>query len=326
MNELGARARGKVILLGEHAVVYGTPAIAAGIDRGAHAVAVRSERALLSAGTFSARPDDGSDLGRAFAALLAVLEAPPCEVRIELDLPAGCGLGASAAMGAAAALAVQQLGAVAGPSSTTTAATPRELAAVEHAAFEWERVFHGTPSGIDTAAALSGGCIFYTREAGATKLELPEPLKLAVAIAGPAASTKSMIDAVARLRKRRPDVVQKTLDGIAALVKNARFCIESADLHGLGKLMDLNQMLLSGLFVSTEGIELACRVAREAGALGAKLTGAGGGGAVIALSSGDPAPIVDAWRARGLVAFTTEIHGEPTALAPTPTGSAAHDA
>jgi mevalonate kinase len=71
--------------------------------------------------------------------------------------------------------------------------------------------------------------------------------------------------------------------------------------------MNYNQMLLSGLFLSTNEIERACAVAREAGALGAKLTGAGGGGAVIALCDGSPAPVETALREAGFTAFSTEI-------------------
>lgn len=95
--------------------------------------------------------------------------------------------------------------------------------------------------------------------------------------------------------------------GIESLVKNARLALEAGDVTGLGRLLDLNQMLLSGLMVSTEEIETACRVAREAGALGAKLTGAGGGGAVIALCEADPEPVLDAWRRQGLTCFSTRV-------------------
>jgi mevalonate kinase len=116
-----------------------------------------------------------------------------------------------------------------------------------------------------------------------------------------------MVEGVARLSARRPDLVGKSVSGITALVENARLCIEAGDAPGLGKLMDLNQMLLAGLMVSTEGIERACATARSAGALGAKLTGAGGGGCVIALADLDPEPILTAWRAEGLECFAATV-------------------
>ena len=111
-----------------------------------------------------------------------------------------------------------------------------------------------------------------------------------------------MVDAVARLKERRPEVVAKAFDGVRSLVSNARLAIEAGDRVALGKLMDLNQMLLGGLFLSTPEIEAMCGLARTAGALGAKLTGAGGGGSVVALvpSSAVGEAVLAAWKRGGL--------------------------
>lgn len=295
-----ARAFGKVILLGEHAVVYGVPALALGLDRGARAEASPAECASIHIGEHRAEAGDGSELGRALVALLDTLGAPPLAVRVELELPPGAGLGASAALGVATArAALDCLG---------VAPEPGDYAArVSVAADAWERVYHGNPSGIDTAAASAPGCLLYTRAEGAERVHVGRAVPLVIALAGPPASTRSMVESVARLRDRRPQIVNKAFEGIHALVANARLCIEVGDLPGLGKLMDLNQMLLSGLMVSTEGIENACEIARSAGALGAKLTGAGGGGAVVALADIDPDPVIEAWRAAGLSCFSAVV-------------------
>ena len=138
-------------------------------------------------------------------------------------------------------------------------------------------------------------------------------LHLAVCVAGPAASTREMVEFVARLHARKPQVTEKAFDGIRSLVKNAELCIEAGDVPSLGQLMDLNQMLLSGLFLSTEGIEKACTLARKAGAHGAKLTGSGGGGCVIALTDADASPVLAAWKAEGLECFTATIEKTETA-------------
>ncbi|HYP90745.1 MAG TPA: mevalonate kinase, partial [Polyangiaceae bacterium] len=131
----------------------------------------------------------------------------------------------------------------------------------------------------------------------------------------PPASTKLMVEAVARQRERRPELFEKTLEAIRALVANAKLCLEAGDLPGLGSLMNYNQMLLSGMFVSTEGIERCCALAREAGALGAKLTGAGGGGAVIALCDGDSEPILAAWRSASIECFGSCVRANAGSVA-----------
>ena len=161
---------------------------------------------------------------------------------------------------------------------------------------DWERVFHGNPSGIDAAAAASAGCISFTRGEGITPVLLGQDLALAIAVAGPPASTKEMVEGLARLRDRRPDVVNKSIEGIHSLVKNARLCLEAGDIVGLGKLMDLNQMLHSGLFLSTEGIERACHIARSAGALGAKLNGIRAAVAAWSRSPRESDAVLQAWR------------------------------
>jgi mevalonate kinase len=291
-----ARANGKVILLGEHAVVYGVPAIAAGIALGARARAAVSKIAEVRIGESIYRAGDGSALGRAIEALQQTLGLGPHRVEVELDLPPGAGLGASAAIGVAAARAVLE-----------AQGLPDTRERVLEAAAQWEGVFHGNASGIDAAAASHPGCLLFTRERGAEPLPVAKQLELAVGLAGPPASTRVMVEAVAKLGETRPELLDKTLAAVRSLVNNAKLCITAGDLPGLGRLMDLNQMLLSGLFVSTEGIETACALARESGALGAKLTGAGGGGAVIALCDGDAEPILASWRDAGISCFATSV-------------------
>ena len=188
-----------------------------------------------------------------------------------------------------------------------------DTARVLRAATSWEEVFHGNPSGIDAAAAAFGGCIRFRRGIGPEPLHVGKPLKLALAVAGPPASTKEMVAGVRRLGERRPDVLAKALEGIRSLVANAATCIAEGDHQSLGELMNLNQMLLSGLMVSSSEIEHACGLARDAGALGAKLTGAGGGGCVVAVARDDAsaALITEAWQAAGMRTFLTEVAESP---------------
>jgi mevalonate kinase len=309
-------ASGKIILLGEHTVVYGAPALAAGLERGARAAATLSDttdatdtsdtkkRSQLRIGerTVTADPASEDDLARAFAALLA--EAPPSplvHVDAASDLPPGGGLGSSAALAVAIARAVERL-------------AGRDDAAVLARASAWERVFHGNPSGIDTAAASTGGFLRFSRDAGVSSLDVPTPLWLCVGWSGESSSTRSMVEGVARLRSRKPELVDRSIAGATALVENATLALKAGDVESLGKLMDLAQMLLAGLMLSTEAIEHMCALARTAGALGAKLTGGGGGGSVIALvrPANEHAPptdaggaILQAWQAAGFTGFMT---------------------
>ena len=135
-GEVGsARAHGKVILLGEHAVVYGVPALAVGIDRGARANASASRDPAFS---IDGRPVAGPEVWQAFQALCVELGAPSVSVTAELEVPAGAGLGSSAALGVAIARAIlESLG------------RPANTESVLAAANAWERVFHGNPSGIE---------------------------------------------------------------------------------------------------------------------------------------------------------------------------------
>jgi mevalonate kinase len=290
------RGSGKIVLLGEHAVVYGMPAIAAGISLGAVARATLGHEPSIRVADRRARASDGSELSAALAATCQALGIGPRQVEVDVTLPLGSGLGGSAAIGVAVSRALLK---------TLGEAETRER--VLQGASAWEQVFHGNPSGVDAAAAYAGGCIWFTKEGGPEPLFVAVPLRLVVCLAGPPASTKQMVESVQRLGERRPDLLGKSLAGIESLVKNARLCIEAGDVTGLGQLMNYNQMLLSGLFLSTNEIERACAVAREAGALGAKLTGAGGGGAVIALCDGPPTPVETALREAGFTAFSTEI-------------------
>ena len=181
-------------------------------------------------------------------------------------------------------------------------------------AMAWEGVYHGNPSGVDVAAAMHGGCIRFTRADRRTvPLAVGGRLALAVGLTGTASSTKTMVEGVAALGERQPDVFARSMEGIATVVDNAASALAAGDVSALGELMNLNQMLLAGLMVSSEAIETLCATARDAGALGAKLTGAGGGGAVVALAAdGESAEqVVAAWASAGYGGFTTELGGSP---------------
>jgi mevalonate kinase len=298
-----ARASSKVILLGEHAVVYDSSAIAAGLGLGATASAELTPSAAITVNELRTSTGDGSDLSAAWDALRSDLKAPSLRATVHLEVPPGCGLGASATIGVAAARAALD---VTDPLPGTDE-PPARTDRVVRAALAWERIFHGNPSGIDPWTAALGGCVVFSRSAGVQPLELARKLELVIAIAGPPASTRAMVERVASFRAEHPQRADAALEGIADLVRSARDALGIGDRAHLGELLNENHRWLTTLGVSTSEIDSACSVARAAGALGAKLTGAGGGGAVLALAAEDPAPVLAAWRRQGLSAFSTTV-------------------
>jgi mevalonate kinase len=270
--------RGKVILLGEHAVVHGCPAIAVGIERGVTAEAETSERDLLrlSPWDLSLAPDlDGDEpLERAFAVALAMYPSrPSLEVNVDVDLPAGAGLGCSAAIGVAVLDAIDE--ALGLERSRTDLAT---------AALAWEKVFHGNPSGIDNTMSAVGGVALYRKGDALRPLHSNKPLHLVIGYSGEPSSTKEMVASVGRQLENDPKRVNKAFEGIEVLVRNAKLAIEAGDHVALGQLLDLNHTILSSLMLCTTKLDEMCQTARRAGALGAKMTGAGGGGCMFALA------------------------------------------
>lgn len=296
------RAFGKVILLGEHAVVYGRPALAAALPRGARAVGEpdpAGPRLVVPAFGLDVAPGDAPELAAAFAGLLEALGATGALVRVTLtpEIPAGGGLGCSAALGVAAARAIA--GAL---------GRPLALAETIAASLAWERVIHGNASGVDNTLAASGGVGMYRRGEPFAPITMARPITLAIGDTGRPGSTRTMVESVARQKERRPEMVDTVLDGIATIVGSGARALEAGDRILLGRLFDLDQALLSSLLVSTAEIEDLCALARGAGAHGAKLTGGGGGGCVIAVGE-DPGAIVDAWLDAGFTGFVATIGG-----------------
>jgi mevalonate kinase len=313
------RGHGKVILLGEHSVVYGRPAIAAGLDRGCSA---RVERAQPGApdtlsvepwgvSVSAAQPENDPDrelLRRGFAVVCEALDArwralgraarPSIRLHANLEIPGGAGLGGSAALSVAVVRAIDLV-----------LDTPQDPEALVAASIAWERVFHGNPSGVDSAMAVHGGLARYVRGQPLLHVRGAKPLQLVVGNSGEHGSTKSTVASVARQHARDPIKAEQIFDAIAALVNNAQSALEAGEHARLGQLMDLNQKLLNGLLLSTTKLEDMCQRARGAGALGAKLTGGGGGGCMIALAHDVTASerIARALSDAGYAAFAVEV-------------------
>ena len=263
----------KVILFGEHAVVHGQPALAAALSvcvrvRTAtaaerHAVALAPDETWYIAG-------DSTRIGRALASLLDALGRPVPAQRITLEssIPVGAGLGSSAAM--AVALVRHH---------APDAPLPDVLAAAR----AWECVFHSNPSGVDHTTSALGGVIQFQR--GGTpefrQIDIPA-LPLVIAQVEPGADTGRMVDGVRDRLHRRPGPMKQALQLLGDCSREAEAALVSGNLAAVGELMDIAHGGLGAIGVSTPGLDAACHIARASGATGAKLTGAGGGGCIIA--------------------------------------------
>ncbi len=294
-----ATACGKIILLGEHAVVHGETAIASSIGRSAEAFAQFADHTRLrlsdDSGTWVA--EQGSELDQAFHALLQVLHATrPVALDARIHIPTRAGLGSSAALGVAAARSVASL----------LGLHPDAVRDVD-AATAWERVFHGNPSGIDVAVAARGGSIAYCRRLGARPVPMTAPLMLCLVQAGPRASTRSMVEAASRFLAAHAAQGAEILAAIREAVAAGTAALQTGDTNALGKAMNDNQRALRQWGLSTSVIDMLCADALRTGALGAKLTGAGGGGSVICLAPGRENHVLDAWRSRGFVGRTIRV-------------------
>ena len=291
---------GKVILLGEHAVVYGHAALAGAVSLRVAARVEPAERSTLEVPAWNLRTEVGAG-GQPAAALAALVEAN-CDdgeawrVTVSATLPSRAGLGSSAALCVAVtrALACAHRNAI-------------DAADVEARASHGERCFHETPSGVDVAVATRGGLGLFRTQGGLAPIDA-QPISIVVGLTGEPRSTSDLVARVAAARERDRSGTDANLTRLGELAETgARACRTDERDAVLGEFFQEAQTILSALGVSSSGINEMVNTAQSAGALGAKLTGAGGGGAVIAIGPGREDDIAKAWRALGRESFVTRV-------------------
>ena len=286
MPATSSSAPGKAILLGEHAVVYGQPALAVPVNQ-VKARAYISALPLNPSGTIKIDAPDiqlntelsNLDEKHAFKVLFNVLQNelnikvfPALSIKIKSEIPIASGLGS----GAAVTIAILR-----GVSSFL--GCPLENEKISALAFEVEKIYHGTPSGIDNTVITYEKPVYFKHGEDTKILSFPKTFQLLVADSGISSQTAEVVMDVRYQWQKDPETYNAIFSKIGAISLNGKNAIEQGNIQKLGQLMNEDHNLLQDLNVSNSKLDQLVNAALLSGALGAKVSGAGRGGNMIAL-------------------------------------------
>ena len=277
---------GKTILFGEHFVVHGVPGIASAVDSAADAevkkavkgINVTDERSGAKGYAEKKKLQQLESIER----MLKAMDMDPKKVAIDIwlggNLPRFSGLGASAASSVAIARAIAE-------EFDLDLSDER----INDIAYEAEKAYAGNPSGIDNTAATFGGLIWFKKNVGGgsntiEQLSIREPVEIVIGNTGIVANTKAMVAGVGERKKQNPEKYGAIFRRAENLAYKGRKALEAFDLRKVGELMNENHRLLQEIEVSCKELDYLVGLARNEGAFGAKMTGGGGGGCMLALT------------------------------------------
>ena len=276
-------ASGKIILFGEHAVVYGRPALAVPVtqvhanvdisDSSRRGIWIKAPDVGLNA-ELNTLPSDHpvASVIHNFLFLARVSQFPNLEINIASTIPVASGLGSGAAVTVALTRALA--------SHLNYLITDEEVNAFT---YEIEKLHHGTPSGIDNTVVTYGRPVYFVKDQPIETFNAGKPFTILIADTGISAPTKESVGDVRRLWMNDRSRLETVFDKIGEISFTARRAIEAGKPELLGELMNENHAILRTLTVSSPELDTLVEVARRAGAPGAKLSGGGRGGNMIAL-------------------------------------------
>ena len=306
-----ASAPGKTILFGEHAVVYGKPAIAVAVDKRARVTISEGttdniqlkipdlevygiiNRQNGSISQLTSSGEVGENPGTFDAGIMKYIksalfqEGPDAldhglDIEVELEIPIGAGLGSSAAITVATLAAMARY--------REQELTLENLA---HTAHQVALEVQGAASPLDTTVSTHGGFLYFTHQEGGLKIKPALEMPLVVGYTAQPGNTGLLVEKVRKLCQAHPTIIKPILNIMEEVTNQARESITMGEEKQVGELMNINQGLLDSLGVNTVEISRLVYQARRAGAIGSKITGAGGGGSIIAYCPGKTREVLE---------------------------------
>ena len=279
---------GKVILFGEHFVVHGVPGIVSAIDstndaevnKTTQGITVKDVRKAAKGYAEEKRAQQLESIDRILKAMWIGQKAAAINIQLGGNLPGFSGLGASAASSVAITRALAQ--------EFSIKLTNERINEI---AYEAEKAYAGTPSGIDNTAATFGGLLWFKKSMNSgpntiERIHIRKPVEMVIGSTGVVANTKVMVEGVSERKQKNPEKYDVLFEQAEALALIGRKALLDFNLKKVGELMNNNHRLLQEIEVSHEKLDFLVDLAVKQGAFGAKLTGGGGGGCMIALTPG----------------------------------------
>jgi len=297
-----AEAPGKIIISGEHFVVHGSNALAAAIDKTVKVYSETSDKnSILSRvdnQVFNIRIKPINPVSVVRNKILEYLNRKErIKITIESNIPRGSGLGSSSAISVATAASIASL-----------FGEKLDKKTLYNIAFEGEKIIHGNPSGIDVAASVYGGLILFNKNTVPTNIDLLNKLQIIVSISGKTRQTSRMINHFTSTSNKLPYHFQSLVHSSSVLTHEAVNCLITQDLEKLGAIINFYNSILSSFGLGTKITDRMIETCLEHGAYGAKITGAGGGGSIIAIAPLTKIKIIiDELNSLGFKTFSIEL-------------------